>query len=529
MPRVVAGRTGIAGEPARTRPTQLDQRGARGVGAWTGRCAIDCRRAALRYASCADEQAHADRTPARVGCGRGSRERGDASVVIRCKCEKSFLHQVHRQHGTSAAGCGVFRVCSSSVDPTAPALRAGLLVCTPERAGQLAPTSSESAALLEAWSKLRVKSITYSQSLVKPIIGPRSDAAKRRPAAARDQAEEPQPAPAVQNLVVESDAAGQRLDNYLLRLLKGVPKTHVYRLIRSGQVRVNGARVTAETRLEGGARLRLPPVRTSVRAALKAREISRHGAMSSEGGGLAPARTFASLLQDEHLWALDKPAGLAVHGGSGVAFGLIEQLRMAEPGERFLELVHRLDRETSGILLVARRRQALRHLQEQFRDRGTDKIYLALVRGHWPERLKVIDQPLLKTELEDGQRQVRVVAKSHPQGMRAITLIKIRSRLSRPEAGEFTLLEVTLRTGRTHQIRVHLASAGYPIAGDDKYGDFILNRQLQKMPTPSLPRMFLHAWRLSFDHPHDGRRVQLCAQLPADLQAFIDHATPAQL
>ncbi len=395
----------------------------------------------------------------------------------------------------------------------------------------MAPTSSETVAVHAAWSKLPVKSITYSLSLVKTIIGPRSGPAKRGSAAVRgktaDLLSPPTPAPAVQNLVIESDAAGQRLDNYLLRLLKGVPKTHVYRLIRSGQVRLNGARVAAERRLEGGDRLRLPPVRTSARAALKAREIRRHGATSSEGGGPAPARTFAMLLQDEHLWALDKPAGLAVHGGSGVAFGLIEQLRMAQPAEGFLELVHRLDRETSGILLVARKRQALKRLQEQFRDRGTDKIYLALVRGHWPPGLKVIDQPLLKTELEDGQRQVRVVPKSHPQALRAITLVKVRARMSRPDAGEFTLLEVTIRTGRTHQIRVHLASAGHPIAGDDKYGDFVFNRQLQKMAEPCLPRMFLHAWRLSFDHPHDGRRIELCARLPTDLQAFIDHATAA--
>ncbi len=320
---------------------------------------------------------------------------------------------------------------------------------------------------------------------------------------------------------VEPDLAGQRLDNYLLRLLKGVPKTHIYQLIRSGQVRINAARVSADTRLQAGDRLRLPPVRTSARASSKAGQMSGQGART--GQGATPGRSFEFLFEDEHLLAIDKPAGLAVHGGSGVAFGLIEQLRMARPADPFMELVHRLDRETSGVLLVARKRLALKRLQEQFRERGTDKIYLALVRGHWPERLKVIDQPLLKTELDDGQKQVRIVPKDHPQAMRAITLVQVRARLERPGLGALTLLQVTIRTGRTHQIRVHLAGAGHPIAGDDKYGDFVLNRQLQKIGPPALSRMFLHAWQLSFDHPAEGRRLSLQSQLPADLQAFIDH------
>jgi 23S rRNA pseudouridine955/2504/2580 synthase len=166
---------------------------------------------------------------------------------------------------------------------------------------------------------------------------------------------------------------------------------------------------------------------------------------------------------------------------------------------------------------------ALKRLQEQFRERGTDKIYLALVRGHWPENLKVIDQSLLKTELDDGQKQVRIVPKDHPQAMRAITLVQVRARLERPGLGALTLLQVTIRTGRTHQIRVHLAGAGHPIAGDDKYGDFVFNRQLQKISPPALSRMFLHAWQLSFDHPAERRRLSLQSQLPADLQAFIDH------
>ncbi|MEI7783950.1 MAG: RluA family pseudouridine synthase [Betaproteobacteria bacterium] len=336
----------------------------------------------------------------------------------------------------------------------------------------------------------------------------------------------PSEPPQVSLLTVDADWAGQRLDNFLLRLLKGVPKTHIYRIIRSGEVRINKARASADTRLEAGDQLRLPPVRTSARAELKAREIIRHGAMSSTGVA-APARQFVLLREDEHLLAIDKPAGVAVHGGSGVAFGVIEQLRMARPAEKFLELVHRLDRETSGVLLVAKKRMALKQLQEQFRERDTDKVYLALVQGHWPERLKVLDQYLLKVTRDDGERRVSIVDKDHPQAMRALSLVKVERRLNLAGVGELSLLQVTIRTGRTHQIRVHLAGAGHAIVGDDKYGDFELNRRLQKMPAPAtLARMFLHAWQLKFNHPADGRRIALQAVLPAELQQFIDHASP---
>ena len=343
-------------------------------------------------------------------------------------------------------------------------------------------------------------------------------------------ADGPPPAALQARLVtVPDDGEGQRLDNFLMRLLKGVPKTHVYRIIRSGEVRVNKARAGADTRVRPGDQVRLPPLRTSARAEIKAREISRHGASSSVGGQ-APARQFALLLEDEHLLALDKPAGVAVHGGSGVAFGVIEQLRMARPQAPFLELVHRLDRETSGVLLVAKKRMALKNLQEQFRERDTDKVYLALVQGRWPERLKLIDQPLMKFELPDGQRRVRGVAREHPEAMRAVTLVKLQRTLHWPAVGDLSLLEVTIRTGRTHQIRVHLAGAGHPIAGDDKYGDFELNRQLQKgAPQAMLERMFLHAWRLSFTHPSTGKRVHLTAPLPAALQGLIDHVPSTEL
>ena len=318
----------------------------------------------------------------------------------------------------------------------------------------------------------------------------------------------PSPTPAARIVEVDAESTGQRLDNFLIRHLKGVPKTHVYRIIRSGEVRLNKGRTSADARVAEGDLVRLPPVRVSEKIAEKAERP-------------APAREFPILLEDEQLIALDKPAGVAVHGGSGVSFGVIEQLRQARPQARFLELVHRLDRETSGILLVAKKRSALTHLQDQFRGRETGKTYLALVTGSWPANHKVIDQPLHKYLQADGERRVRVTTQDDPDGMRSITLLKVREQLApRPMAGlpAMSLLEVTIKTGRTHQIRVHLASQGHPIAGDDKYGDFDLNRRLQKN---GLKRMFLHAWRLQFDHPGSGERLELRAELPPDLADFL--------
>lgn len=293
-----------------------------------------------------------------------------------------------------------------------------------------------------------------------------------------------------------------------MRQLKGVPKTHVYRIIRSGEVRINKGRASADTRMHSGDQVRLPPVRVSEKMAEKAAHP-------------APAREFPALLEDEHLMAIDKPAGVAVHGGSGVSFGVIEQLRQARPQAKFLELVHRLDRETSGILLVAKKRSALTHLQDQFRERETGKTYLALVSGSWPANKKVIDTPLHKYLLPDGERRVRVTTVDDPEGMRAITLVKVRSVLPpRPLQGlpAMSLLEVTIKTGRTHQIRVHLSSNAHPIAGDDKYGDFELNKRLQKI---GFKRMFLHAWRLQFAHPTTSRRTELFAEMPPELTDFL--------
>lgn len=327
----------------------------------------------------------------------------------------------------------------------------------------------------------------------------------------------PPPVPAEVRLVlVDDEDAGQRLDNFLFRQLKGVPKTHIYRIIRSGEVRVNRGRASAERRIEAGDQIRLPPVRTSDRADDKARM------MSASATTLALAREFPILYEDDSLLAINKPAGVAVHGGSGVSFGVIEQLRMARPQARLLELVHRLDRETSGILLVAKKRSALKNLQDQFRARETDKTYLALVSGQWPAGRKVLDKSLHKYLLPDGERRVRVVAKDHPDAMPSLTLVKVARASS-----SCSLLEVTIKTGRTHQIRVHLAAEGMPIIGDDKYGDFELNKALQRplVPVP-LRRMFLHAWRLQCRHPASGQSLQLQAELPSELALYLDHVLP---
>ncbi len=308
------------------------------------------------------------------------------------------------------------------------------------------------------------------------------------------------PNAAVRHATVDEGSAGQRLDNFLLRELKGVPKTHVYRVIRAGEVRVNKGRAQADTRLNLGDVVRIPPVRLPERAA--------------DTAPAAPPREFPVLFEDEHLLVIDKPAGVAVHGGSGVSFGVIEQLRRARPQAKFLELVHRLDKETSGVLVLAKKRSALTHLQDQFRGRATGKTYAALVWGDWPEKLKVIDVALHKYLDADGERRVRQVTTSHDpaaeQAKRSITLVKVAQRL-----GWASLLDVTIKTGRTHQIRVHLAEAGHAIVGDPKYGDFAKNRDLARGPK-RFERMFLHARRLVFAHPVTGAEVVCEAALPPE-------------
>jgi 23S rRNA pseudouridine955/2504/2580 synthase len=331
--------------------------------------------------------------------------------------------------------------------------------------------------------------------------------------------------PQVSFLTIDEGSEGQRLDNFLIRVLKGVPKTHIYRLVRSGQVRVNKHRASADTRLAEGDLVRIPPVRTAEKAA-----DTDVNAEPANGANLTKPRDFEILFEDDHVLAIAKPAGVAVHGGSGVSFGVIEQLRKARPEARFLELVHRLDRDTSGVLLLAKRRSALTRLQDQFRDRETGKTYLALVVGHWPANKKVLDQPLHKYLLANGERRVKVVAKDDPDGMPSLTLIKHITKggpqvpLAPALAGlpanqrQFSLVEIALKTGRTHQIRVHLAHQGHRIVGDDKYGDFELNKTLEKL---GVRRMFLHARTLSFLHPSTQEAMQIECPLDEELQAIL--------
>jgi 23S rRNA pseudouridine955/2504/2580 synthase len=295
-------------------------------------------------------------------------------------------------------------------------------------------------------------------------------------------------------LEVGEESAGQRIDNYLLRLAKGVPKSHIYRVLRSGEVRVNKGRIGADYRVQVGDRVRVPPMRTAEKSVQAP----------------VPAREFSLAYEDEALLVVDKPAGVAVHGGSGVSFGVIEQLRRARPQAKLLELAHRLDRETSGLLVVAKKRSALTKLHDQFREGVIAKRYLALVKGRWRNAVQHVREPLYKYLLPDGERRVRV----DPEGKVAHSVVR---RVSCWE--NFSLVEVELKTGRTHQIRVHLAHMGFPIAGDDKYGDFALNRELQKA---GLKRMFLHAAKLALPHPLTGERLALESALPPELQAFVD-------
>ncbi len=294
-------------------------------------------------------------------------------------------------------------------------------------------------------------------------------------------------------LEVGEDAAGQRIDNFLRAIAKGVPKSHIYRILRSGEVRVNKGRVGADYRLVAGDRIRVPPLRTAQRT----------------DAAPVPPREFAVAFEDEALVVVDKPAGVAVHGGSGVSFGIVEQLRAARPQAKRLELAHRLDRETSGLLILAKKRAPLAALHDQFRDGKVAKRYLELVRGRWPNPLQHLRQPLYKYLLPDGERRVRVDA----EGKAAHSIVR---RISTWQ--NFSLVEVELKTGRTHQIRVHLAHAGYPIAGDDKYGDFTLNRELQRV---GLKRMFLHAAKLRFPHPVSGEEISLESPLPPELADFL--------
>lgn len=306
---------------------------------------------------------------------------------------------------------------------------------------------------------------------------------------------------AVRRERVDEAAAGQRIDNYLLRICKGVPKSHVYRILRSGEVRVNGGRVAPTYRVAENDEIRIPPIRLAEKLA----------------PGPAPAgEPLPVAYEDEALLVVDKHSGKAVHGGSGVSFGVIEQLRSQRPEARMLELAHRIDRETSGLLIVAKKRSALTALHDMMREGKVEKRYLTLVAGRWPNALQHIKEPLFKYLTPEGERRVRV----SPEGKPSHSIVRLVRRWAR-----YSLLEVELRTGRTHQIRVHLAHLGFPLCGDDKYGDFALNKRLEG---EGLKRMFLHAAQLSFAHPLTGAAISLSAPLPDELQAFLDRLDAAE-
>lgn len=296
---------------------------------------------------------------------------------------------------------------------------------------------------------------------------------------------------------ISAEEAGQRIDNFLQRCLKGVPKSRIYRLLRKGEVRVNKGRTKPEYRIQRGDQVRIPPVRMA--------------AVGSPAPSVKEADRLldAVLYEDERLLVLNKPAGMAVHGGSGLSFGVIEALRALRPAAPFLELVHRLDRDTSGCLLIAKRRSELRTLHELLRNGEVEKRYLLLVQGEWRQGQREVRAALKKNLLRGGERLVQI----DPGGKDAVTRFRLLE--SYPGA---SLLEAELKTGRTHQIRVHAAHAGHPLAGDDKYGDAGFNQQMRAL---GLKRLFLHAHYVAFRDAERGRAVAVSAPMSADLRNVI--------
>jgi 23S rRNA pseudouridine955/2504/2580 synthase len=302
---------------------------------------------------------------------------------------------------------------------------------------------------------------------------------------------------------VTADEAGQRIDNFLMRHFKTVPRSRVYRLLRKGEVRINRKRVEAEYRIQAGDEVRLPPVR-----------IDAGGEVRQPSSSLLELIERAVIFQDKHLLVIDKPAGVAVHGGSGMSFGIIEALRASRPRET-LELVHRLDRDTSGCLLVARDRSTLTALHALIRNGGMHKTYLALVAGNWQLGTKRIDAPLATDNRQHGERHVRVAA-AGKESVSVFKPVQFFGSLA-------TLMEVDIPTGRTHQIRVHASFAGHPLLGDDKYGDRDRNAELKRH---GLKRTFLHAQSVAFEWPGSGVPFHVSAPLPGELAAVLDAITP---
>ena len=310
----------------------------------------------------------------------------------------------------------------------------------------------------------------------------------------------------VSYLEIGEDSADQRLDNFLIKHLKGVPKSHVYRIIRSGEIRVNGKRAEASNKLFLGAKIRLPPIRTA--------EKENNNESPEIHFGKQQAH-FPIIYEDDYLLVINKPSGIAVHGGSGLSFGVIEALRAQRQNARFLELIHRLDKETSGLLMIAKKRSALVKLQENLRRTGNeneriDKHYLCLVNGRFADEKRHCKAPLFKYLLPSGERRVRV----SPEGKAAHTIFRLVQNWQ-----NMSLLSAELKTGRTHQIRVHAASLGHFIIGDEKYGDEMINATKQKL---GLKRLFLHAEKLSFLHPVTNEKLNLHAPMPEELQNFLD-------
>lgn len=310
-------------------------------------------------------------------------------------------------------------------------------------------------------------------------------------------------------ITVDEASEGQRVDNFLTKTLKGVPKSHVYRILRSGEVRVNKKRIDADFRLSLGDVVRIPPTQANIieKPIATAPQVSKFES--------------AILFEDDAMLVIDKPAGFAVHGGSGISRGVIEQLRLERPKAKFLELVHRLDRETSGILMLAKKRSALVALHEAIRNNQTDKRYLMLVQGEWLEAKKRVVLDLQKYVLPNGERRVNVVTDiskdKYDERQSSETLFRLVKNFN-TNFGKFSLLEAQLVTGRTHQLRVQLAHLGYAILGDDKYGDFTINKNLVKH---GLKRMFLHSAETKIRHPLTQEKLSLKAPLPPELASFL--------
>ncbi|OIR04516.1 ribosomal large subunit pseudouridine synthase C [mine drainage metagenome] len=311
-------------------------------------------------------------------------------------------------------------------------------------------------------------------------------------------------------LTVDEASEGQRVDNFLTKTLKGVPKSHVYRILRSGEVRVNKKRIDADFRLSLGDVVRIPPTRSTIV------ERPEHSAPQTS------KFEQAIIFEDDAMLVIDKPAGFAVHGGSGISRGVIEQLRLERPKAKFLELVHRLDRETSGVLMLAKNRSALVALHEAIRNNQTDKRYLMLVQGEWLEAKKRVVLDLQKYLLPNGERRVNVVTDAskdkYDERQTSETMFRLLKNYNSATIGKFSLLEAQLVTGRTHQLRVQLAHLGFPILGDDKYGDFALNKALVKQ---GLKRMFLHSSITKIRHPLTNDKLELIAPMPVELSKFI--------